>query len=172
MTDRFDWLYPFLLAVVPVLHLAASHPGQTSLDDLAVIIVVILAGCVLVYAGASAVGSQRRRLASLATLIAVMWFYGYAKVANNINEWLEGHYHYLIIPVGLVLTAVLCQALLRRPKQLDRVARFLTLVGVLLVAQFGVRIGAAQWRLRRELRDSKLISALAKPIGIRSGFAA
>jgi hypothetical protein len=59
MTRRPARFYPFLLAIVPVLHLAANNPGWSTVDDLAAISVAVLGGCGIVYGLAALVSRGR-----------------------------------------------------------------------------------------------------------------
>jgi hypothetical protein len=171
MNIRFKAWFPFLLAPVPILDMAARHPGQFALDDLAVILLVLLAGCGLVFALTFGLSGRRRswRAAAFATMMAVVWFYGYARPAKVINRHL-GTSHWMLVLLGLLLTAALGYWLLRRRSWFDLLAKFLGITGVLLVAQLGLRIVLGQLRLKGELRHSALITRLAAPIPTRAGF--
>ena len=52
-------VYPFLLAVIPVLHLAANNRGQWRVADLAVVLAAVLGGCAIVY-GVAALRTRGR----------------------------------------------------------------------------------------------------------------
>jgi len=156
---------------VPVLSMVAGSPGESSLDDLATILLVLLAGCALIYAVAALVARRRwgGRLPALTVLLAVLWFYLYGATANHLGSLLGTARHYVLVPVGLALTVGLAALLLSRPGWLDRMATFLTLVGVLLVAQFSVRILWSRHQAQQRLRHSRLVRALAAPLAIRPG---
>jgi hypothetical protein len=167
-------LYPFLLAVVPVLHLVASNPGWSKLDDLAVVVAAVLAGCGIVY-GLTALVARGRwggRLPPLAALAAVLWFWGYVRVVDRMGHRADVTTHLVLFPLGMAVTLGLGWWLLRRPALLDRVAIFLTLVGGLLVGRSALSIGMTELRSARVIRESTVVQRLAQPIRVRPGAAA
>jgi hypothetical protein len=129
-------LYPFLLAVVPVLHLVASNPGWSKLDDLGVVLAVVLIGCGVVYGLATLLARGRwgGRLPPLAVLAAVLWFWGYVQVVDRVGHRANLTTHLVLFPLGLAVTLGLGWWLLHRPARLDRLTTFLTLAGTLLAA--------------------------------------
>lgn len=167
-------LYPFLLAVVPVLHLVASNPGWSKLDDLAVVLAAVLAGGGIVYALTALVARGRwgGRLPPLAATAAVLWFWGYVRVVDGVGHRGDVTTHLVLFPVGMAVTLGLGWWLLRRPKLLDRVATFLTLVGALLVGRSALSIGVTELRSARVIRESTVVQRLARPIRVRPGAAA
>jgi hypothetical protein len=167
-------LYPFLLAVVPVVHLVASNPGWSKLDDLAVVVAVVLAGCGIVYGLAALVARGRwgGRLPPLAVLAAVLWFWGYAQVADRVGHRGAVTTHLVLFPLSAVVTLGLGWWLLHRPAWLDRLATFLTLVGGLLVGWSALSIGRTELRSARAIRQSAVAQRLAQPIRVRPGTAA
>lgn len=173
MTARRVPLYPFLLAVVPVLHLAAANPGQVALDDLVVVLGAVLVGCAVVYAIAAAVGRRAwgGRLAQLAVLAAVIWFWGYVRLADLVGHRASLATHLVLFPLSVAATVGLGWWLLPRPAALDRMATFLTLVGGLVVGWSALSIAVARWRSAGELRHSLVVRRLSKPIGVRPGAA-
>jgi hypothetical protein len=174
MTRRPARFYPFLLAVVPVLHMAANNPGWSTVDDLAAISVTLLAGCGIVY-GLAALVSRGRwggRLPPLVVLGAVLWFWGYVTVVDLVGRRGNVATHLVVFPLGIAATLGLGWWLLRRPSVLDRVATFLTLTGGLLVGWSALSIGVAHLRSARALRQSAVVRRLAEPIPVRPGAAA
>lgn len=172
MTRRLGGLYPFLLAMVPILSMAAGNSGQASLDDLAVVLVAVLAGSAVVYL-IVALAARRRwsgRLPPLATLAAVLWFYGYPKAVDSFARLLPQP-HLLLAPLALGLTVALGWWLLKRPALLDRLTTFLTLTGILLIGWLGAGILANRWRAQKALQESELVRRLARPIGVRPSAA-
>lgn len=163
-------VYPFLLITIPVLHVAANHPGQASLDDLVAILAALLAGCAFVFLGVwLAVGNRwQGRLAPLAVLVAVLWFYGYGRAANYLASRLGPELHFVLVPLGLALTVGAGWWLLARPLWLDRLVTLLSLTGVLLLAEFGARIVTARWQSRERLRHSGLVR-LSQPVRVQTG---
>jgi Sulfatase len=175
--DGIRWparLYPFLLAVVPVLHLVASNPGWSRLDDLAMVVATVLAGCGMVY-GLTALVARGRwggRLPPLAALAAVLWFWGYVRVLDRVGHRADVTTHLVLFPLGMAITLGLGWWLLQRPKLLDRLATFLTLVGGLLVIRSALAIGMTELRSARAIRESTVVQRLARPIRVRPGAAA
>ena len=166
-------LYPFLLATLQILHLAAGNPGVVTLDDLGSALAGMLLGCALVY-GAAAVFARGRwggRLPPLATLMAVGWFFGYGKVANRVAPVMGSVAHPVLIAAGLVLTIVIVRWLLLRPARLDWLAGFLGIMSGLLGAWLTTDVAIEQLRARREVRESVLLRQLAQPIAVRSDVA-
>jgi hypothetical protein len=165
------WLYPFLLAVVPALHLVAANPGQSSLDDLFVVLAVVLIGCALVYALAAFASRGRwgGRLPPLVVLAMVLWFWGYVHVVDLVGRRADVATHAVVFPIGLAATLGAGWWLLRRPSVLDRVATFLTLTGGLVVGWSALSIGMAEVRSARALRESVVVRRLARPIRVRAG---
>ena len=163
-------LYPFLLALVPVVHVVAANPGWSTLDDVAIICVAVLAGCGIVYALAAlaARGRWGRRFPPLAVLIAVLWFWGYVALADLVGRRGSVSTHLVLFPVALAVTVALVWWLLRRPAVYDRLATFLTLTGVLLVGWSALSIGRAELRSARALRESAVVRRLARPIAVRA----
>jgi hypothetical protein len=170
MTRRLARAYPFLLAIVPVLHLVAANPGQSSLDDLFVVLVAVLIGCGLVYALAYLAARDRwgGRLPPLVVFGAVLWFWGYVQVVDLVGRRGNLTTHAIVFPIGIVLTLGLGWWLLHRPSALDRVATFLTLFGGLLVGWSALSIGLAELRSSRALRESTVVHRLARPIRMRA----
>jgi hypothetical protein len=166
-------LYPFLLAVVPVVHLVASNPGWSKLDDLAVVVAVVLAACGAVYGLAALVARGRwgGRLPPLAVLAGVLWFWGYVQVVDRVGHRGSLTTHLVLFPLGTVLTLGLGWWLLDRPAWLDRMATFLTLLGGLLVGWSVLSIGKTELRSARAIRQSAVAHRLAQPIRVRPGAA-
>jgi hypothetical protein len=166
-------LYPFLLAVVPVVHLVASNPGWSRLDDLAVVVGVVVAGCGVVY-GAAALAARGRwggRLPPQAVLLAALWFWGYVQVVDRVGHRADLTTHLVVFPVGAVVTLGLAWWLLHRPAILDRVAVFLTLLGGLLVGWSVLSIGKTELQSAVAIRGSSVVQRLAQPIRVRPGAA-
>jgi len=152
--------------------MVASRPSQASVDDLALVLAVVLIGCTMLYLATALVvpGSLRSRVAPLTVFFAVMWFYGYGKLATHLSRYVGGHPHLILIPLGLALTVVTARVLISRPGLLDHVATFLSLTGGLLTAVNGGRILYGSWQSHEKLRHSAAVHELATPIRIREAF--
>ena len=174
MTPRPARFYPFLLAVVPVVHMVAANPGESTIDDLAVTLITVLVGCGIGYGLAALVARGRwgKRLPPLVVLAGVLWFWGYVPVVDLVGRRASPATHLVLFPLGIAATVGLGWWLLRRPAALDLVGTFLTLTGGLLVGWSALSIGMAELRSARALRQSMLVRRLAQPIPVRPGAAA
>ncbi len=164
-------VYPFLMAMVPVLHMVAANPGHSTLDDLAVVLAVVLVGCALVY-GVAALATRGRwggRLPPLIVAGAVLWFWGYVRLIDLLGSRGDIKIHAILLPLGIGATLWLGRWLLRRPTRLDRLATFLTLASAMLVGWSAVSIGLAEFHSRRALGESVVVRRLARPIQVRPG---
>ena len=163
---RLASLYPFLLALVPVLFRARESPGYFSLGDLAEILAVLLVGVGVVYALAALVfrGRAEGRLPALTAFLVVLWFFGFDGAAKRLPR-MPHHLQFVALAlVGAVLTVALFRWLARRPAALRTTATFLTLTGTLLVLRSVVGIGADEARSSRQISRSALTRQLARPI--------
>ncbi len=153
--------------------MVASNPGWSKLDDLAVVVAAVLAGCAMVYGLAALVARGRwgGRLPPLAVWAAVLWFWGYVQVADRVGHRGDLTTHLVLFPLGTVVTLGLACWLLGRPAVLDRLATFLTLVGGLLVGWSALSIGRTEVRGARAIRQSAVVQHLAQPIRVRPGAA-
>ncbi len=166
MTGRAARYYPFLLAIVPAMHLVAANPGQSSLDDLAIVVCAILLCCGAIYAVTALLvrGRWGGRLPSLAVLGAVLWFWGYMPLVDRVGHRSDLATHLVLVPLGIAATIGAGWWLLGHRAVLDRMATFLTMVGGLLVGWSALSIGFTEWRDLRALDRSELVRRLAQPI--------
>lgn len=171
MSGRAARVYPFLLAVVPAVHLVAANPGQSSLKDLAIIVGAILLGCAAIY-GLTALLARGRlegRLPPLAVLGAVLWFWGYMPLVDVVGNRADLTTHLVLFPLATAATIGAGWFLLRHAAVLDRVTTYLTMVGCLLVGWSALSIGVTEWRDVRALHRSELVRQLAQPIPTHAG---
>jgi hypothetical protein len=158
-------LYPCFFASIPILYFAAKNPDQFEFGTLALMLVIVVAGCALVYAlAALAAGRRRAALPAFAALLAVVWFFGYPKVARLLPGGAGYPPHAILIPAGLAVSAALLWWARRRERMLEGVGRFLTLTGAIVVAWSTIQIGAAWLRGRNAIAHSALAGKLARPI--------
>jgi hypothetical protein len=155
-------LYPFLLSAVPVLHIVADNPGESSVLDLLLVLtgtVGLAAVCYLV--AKLALGREHGpRFAPLVALIAMGWFLGYRTVAESSGL---ARPHLVLVPLLAAASVALLVWGRRRPESLDRAGSFLTLTGRLAV--FAVTdISRDRMRSASALRDSELVRRLARPV--------
>jgi sulfatase-like protein len=154
--------------------MVAYNPGWSKLDDLAVVLAAVLAGCGIVY-GLTALVTRGRwggRVPPLAVLAAVLWFWGYVQVVDRLGHRADLTTHLVLFPLGLAVTIGLGWWLLRRPAWLDRLATFLTLSGALIVGWSALRIGMTELRSARAIRQSAVVQRLAQPIRVQPGATA
>ena len=156
-------VYPFLLAAVPILHIVADNPGESSVPDLLLVLAATLGLVGFVYLIARlALGREHGpRLAPLVAMLATAWFFGYRTAAESSGI---ARPHLVLAPllgaatVGLLLWAG------RRPASLERAGSFLGLTGLLLVAFAFTDIARDRMRSAAALRESALVRRLALPV--------
>ncbi|HKT61154.1 MAG TPA: sulfatase-like hydrolase/transferase [Gemmatimonadales bacterium] len=159
-------LYPFLLAAARVLYQGWHSPGYFTLADLGIVLGFTLGLVLLVYlvAAAALPRAADRRLPAFYAFLAVCWLFGFPLAADALPN---SPHHLAKIALGIAGVAVcglLVRWLSRRPERLASTATFLTLVGSLLVARFGVGIAFERLHARRALEHSALARSLARPI--------
>jgi hypothetical protein len=166
MHPRLTWLYPFLIAIVPLLNFAGSNPSAFKAADLAVTIAVAVAWCAAVYLLALVVIGRRGppALVPFVVLLAVGWFYGYGLLVGKLSPDKTRPHHALVLTGVVLCGAALVLWIRRRERLLDGVARFFTLMGVLLVSWGLFRIGSGWIKGMQAVEESALVSELARPI--------
>jgi hypothetical protein len=166
MTARAAKAYPFLIALVPTLNYAANNPDQYTMWDLAFLLTITVAACGVVYATASLAtrGRAAPGLPAFVTLLYVAWFFGYRRAAGVLTGDAADPPHFLLVPLGLLLCAVLVWWIHRRPALLDGLGRFLSLMAALLVAYSAFQVGRGWVRGREMVAESGLARELAQPI--------
>lgn len=163
--------YPFLFAIVPAVHIVAANPGQSNLDDLAIVVSVILLACGAVYGltAAAARGRWAGRMPPLVVFAVVLWFWGYVPLVDAVGRRGDPTTHLVLLPLVIAAAVGAGWWLLRHAAALDRMATFLTLVGGLLVGWSALTIGLTAWRDARALHRSELVRRLSQPIPVRAG---
>jgi len=161
--------YPFLLAIIPVVRIAAAYPGWAKLDDVAIVVTALLAACGGVY-GLALLATRRRghRLPPLLLLGAVLTFWAYPRVGTLV-EHTTSLSHPVLLPLWAAATVGTIWWLVRRPALLDQVERFFTLTSAMLVGWFVLSIGFAEGGSAWAVRRSPLVRRLAQPIPVRPG---
>jgi sulfatase-like protein len=167
MTRRITHIYPFLFAIIPVVRLVVENPGWMDVDDAALIVAAVLAGCVVVY-GLVLLATRRRgsRLPPLVLLGVVLAFWVYVRIAPFV-ERRSGMSDAVLFPLWVAATIGTIWWLVRRPALLDRTETFLTLTSGTLVAWYALSIGVAQYRSARAVRESAVVRRLTEPIRLR-----
>lgn len=169
MSGRLRFLYPFLIATLPVLAIANRNPGASSLSDVASVAGTMLLGCALVYGLVVLVAGRRRSspVVPLIVLAAVIWFNWYDTLIGWGHRFWRGAPVPAVLAVAAAVTIAGIWWLARRPRFLDQVSTFLTLTGLLLVAWAGVRIIRTQISEHRAIGDSALVKELAQPVKLK-----
>jgi hypothetical protein len=166
MRPRLTQLYPFLIAIIPILNFAGSNPSAFKAKDLAFTIAVAVVWCAAVHLLALLVIGRRGppALVPFVVLLAVGWFYGYGLLVGKLSPDKTRPHHALVL-AGLVLLGTgLLLWIRRRERLLDGVARFVALMGTLLVSWGLFRIGIGWIRGMQAVEESALVSELARPI--------
>jgi hypothetical protein len=159
-------LYPFLFALVPILYFAARNTDQFDFGNLALVLVVMAAGCGLVY-GFAALAMRGRGPAALPSFVAMLgvaWFFCYPRAARLLSGAGMQPVHVILIPAGLAACAALVWWIRRRERLLEGIGRFLTLTSALIVGWSTIQIGAGWLRGRSPVTGSALAGELARPI--------
>ncbi len=158
-------LYPWFFASIPILYFAARNPAQFDFRALAVMLLLVVAGCGLVYLLAALVTLGRRAaLPAFVAMLAVVWFFGYARAATLLSGGGPNPPHRILIPAGVAISLVLLWWAARRERLLRGMGRFLSLTGALVVGWSAVQIGAGWVRGRNAVAVSPLAKKLAGPI--------
>ena len=160
-------LYPLLFAVVPVVHIMATNPGQTRLGTLTLVVAALWGGFGLLHllVDRALRGTARASLPPLIVFVAVAWFY-LNSGAQQVMERATGMSvsHLLPIPLGLLLAAGLLAWLSGRPRLQDGAHAFLSMMSVLLVGWSTFRIVVNEIRARHTIATSTLVADLAAPV--------
>ncbi len=165
---RLTLLYPFLFAILPILHMASGNVSKYRTEDLVVVLGASLAACGVMYAVVVLVLRVTRygsaQLAPLIVLVPVLAFFNY----RMSSRWLVGQIgHVLCIALGLLTIVTILGWLARRPYHLNKLSIFLTLTGSILVVLSGGKIVAGELHGRRTIERSALAKELARPIRSR-----
>jgi hypothetical protein len=158
--------YPFLWALVPVLFRASRSPGYFTLADVATV-----AGAVIALVGGfyllAAIAFRRRPgsgLPAICAMLAVVWLFGFDRLARQLPR-LPHHLSFVLLGVvGVIASVALVRWLAPRPQRIRTASVFLTLAGALLTARFAAGLVLDRREGRREVAQSPLRRALARPI--------
>jgi hypothetical protein len=166
MRPRLIQLYPFLIAIVPILNFAGSNPSAFTARDLAFTIAVAVVWCAAVSLLTLLVIGRRGppALAPFVVLLAVGWFYGYGLLVGKLSPDKTRPHHALVLAGVVICGAALLLWIRRRERLLHGVARFFTLMGALLVSWGLFRIGFGWITGMRAVEESALVGELARPI--------
>ena len=166
MTRWVPRLYPFLIALVPVLNYAARNPAQFRFQGLALMIGAALVGCGLVYALAALLtrGRAPAALPPFVALLATVAFFSYPQLGVRVSATPGDPPHALLVPITLAVFAAVVWWVWRREALLEGMGKFFTLMGALLVGWSTVQVGIAWMEGRRTIARSELAGELARPI--------
>jgi hypothetical protein len=169
MTQRIRLLYPFLFVLLPILSILTRSPGESSIPDVVLIMLVMLGACGLVYLLAALVlgGRWTSPVVPLIVLAIVLWFYA-SDTLLGMARRIPGVPTAITIVLAMLVTVAGIWWLSRRPAYLDRASTFFTLVSFLLVGWLGLRFLADELRARSAVRHSALARELAQPIPVRA----
>jgi len=170
---------PALVALVPVLKIAAQSPGQFRFADLATILsLVALAGLVatlLMYSLFRLLVRDARatHLTVLYAMLLVAWWFGYVPVQAAVSKVAPSlGRHDVLAPIGLVTTAAAALWCGRQSEgRLRGLSGFLGWFSLFLVAILGIQTIVADARGPGAARRSSLVRALAAPIPLRPSLA-
>ena len=170
---------PALVALIPVLGIAARNPGQFRYPDLVTILLVTALGTMLatlaVYALARLIVRDARLepLTILLTLLLVTGWFAYVPVQTAVHQVAPAlGRHSVLAPMGLAVTLVAVIWCLRQEEgRLRAVSGFLGRFALFLVAILGLQTIVADARGPRAARRSELVRALAAPIPLRPNAA-
>jgi hypothetical protein len=170
---------PALVALVPVLGIAARNPGQFRYPDLATILllvaVAVLLATFLIYSVTRQLVRDARamHLTALLTVLLVAWWFGYVPIQAAVSKVAPGlGRHGVLAPLGLVATvaaALWCGGL--SEGRLRGLSGFVGRFALFLVAILGLQMLVADARGPRAARRSTLVRELAAPIPLRPGLA-
>ncbi|MGH7632078.1 MAG: hypothetical protein ACREOF_22310, partial [Gemmatimonadales bacterium] len=173
MLKRLAILYPLLFAAFPVLAIAARNPGEYTLGDLLVVLLVVLLAVGLVL-GAATLFLRRfgEGLPAAVTVLAVVVFFFYVPA----REWIDPHIAGTVldqaglvpIAIGLALVVILGW-LVRNARRLAPLTPLLATMGLILVTWNAVRVALDQVRGSQAAARTALVRKLAEPIATRPG---
>jgi sulfatase-like protein len=166
---RMKFLYPFLFAIIPILHVASRNPGYATGKDIATSLAFAVLGCAVVYAITAGVLRRAAPVTALLVFLLVLAFYAVVPLAeaavNAVGRF--GGLALLVILGGTAAALFWRQA--RRPGSLERLSSFLALSGLFLVVWLSGRIVRDQLRARSAIAHSALVRALAQPVEVKPG---
>jgi hypothetical protein len=161
------WLvYPFLLAVAPVLHMAAANSGQFRPRYLADVLLLVIAAVGIVYGLVLlAVRWRRAPLGACITAVVVIAFF-YLVPASDVLDVISWRLSRpsVLLAAWIALGTLLLWRLARRDA-LESLGRFLALTGLALIAFNAVALGRHVVTAGYVTGNSELARQLAKPIG-------
>jgi hypothetical protein len=164
MIQRLKLWHPFLLALVPVLHVLTRNPGGSRLDDTGVVIAVVLCATGVAYLLVYLLVRRFSRLLVPVVVLAIVALCYGKSALRELTRQLPG------VPAAAVLLLVLAVLLLiirwlsRRPQVLDRANTFFTLTGLLMAGWLSFRVAMDLLHSRSLVSHSALARDLARPV--------
>jgi hypothetical protein len=170
---------PPLVALVPVLGIAARNPGQFRYTDLATILLVVglatLMVTLLIYPVARRLVRDARAIhvTSLLAVLLVAWWFGYVPVQAAVEKVAAPlSRHRVLVPLGLVATAAAVLWCARQEAgRLRAVSGFVGRFALFLGAILGLQTIVTDARGPRAARRSALVRELAAPIPLHPAAA-
>lgn len=163
---RFWLVYPFLLALAPVLHMAASNGGQFRGQYLADVVLLVTAAVGMVYGIVTlAVRWHRVALAAAITGLLVVAFF-YSVPLSDVLKGLSWRLSrpLVLVTIWLLLGAWLLRRLGRQKGSLDVAGRFLAVAGIALVTFNVISLGRHVVETELLTEHSELVRELRKPV--------
>jgi Sulfatase len=166
---RMKYLYPFLFAIIPILHVVSRNPGYATGTDIAASLAFAVVGCAVLYALTAGLLRRAAPVTALLVFLMVVTFYAVvplAEAAVNAVGRLGG-FALLLLLGGAAVAVVWWRA--RRTGSLERISSFLALSGLFLVVWLSGRIVRDQLRAHSAITHSALVRALAQPVQVKPG---
>jgi hypothetical protein len=167
-------LYPFFFVLLPILTVLTRNPGGSTLQDVAVLLAIMVAGCAVAYGLLAVLSGRGWKSPEVALIVfaGVVWFFGYDALRTLYALARRGPAPQLVTALAIVILAAATvlgvRWLSRRPHFLDRVTTFLALTGLFLVLWSGIRIVSDQLAARSALRQSRLAEELRIALPVNS----
>jgi hypothetical protein len=158
--------YPFLFALLPILHTLTRNPGGSRLSDVGVVLAALLLACAIGYllVGLVLGGRWSSPVVPLVVLAGVLWLNGKQTLGGWANRLGGGAMAALVVAIALVITVGLIWWLARRPRYLDQTNTFLSLTSLLMILWLGFGFATDQIRGRSAIQGSGLVKELAQPV--------
>jgi Sulfatase len=167
--SRTKYLYPFLFAVIPILHVVSRNPGYATGKDIAASLAFAVLGCAVLYVVVAALLRRPASVTAFLVFLLVLAFYAVVPVAEAAVDALGRPTGLALLLIVSVTGAVLFWRRARRPGSFERLNSFLTLSGIFLVVWLSGRILRDQLRAHSAIAHSALRQALAQPVGVKPG---
>jgi hypothetical protein len=165
---RLKYLYPLLFGLIPILNVVDRNPGYATRSDILAVLGFALAACAAVYGLLVVILRRKAPVAALLVFLLVLGFYAAVPLAVvAVDAFGTAGLGLLLLPACAV--GAVCWWLVRHPRSLERVSRFLALSGFFVVLWLSARIILDQRRARLAIERSSIVRKLAQPIAVKPG---